>query len=854
MADKEKIVNLRVKADTKQAEKSLDGLNKTTTQSKKGVSGLSKGFAGMKQAILSAVPALNTFKTALVSTGVGAFAVVLGSLASLFVKAGKAGAAFSKELSTLKAVSGSTADEMEVLSDQAKSLGSSTQFTAMEVVKLQTELAKLGFTVSDIRNSTPAILDLAASLEVSLAESAEFAGSVVRSFGLDTKDTSRVVDVMALSTSSSALNFEALRESLKLVAPTSKATNVSLEETTSLLAVLADRGLKGSIAGTGLSKTFIELNKKGITLEQGFDKVKNSANPLNTAIDLVGVVAGKTFLTLAEGADDLGGLEQKFIDAEGAAKRMAEIKLDNLAGDTTKLSSAWEGLLLRIEDGDGILNKSARGSIKLVTGAINSFKEVLALASHQVSDLRTIIDNGLNGTLLVTKGVFQRVGATISIFANKAKLAISEIPIIGKAIDVEEAESNIKKYEEVLSNSNERVLDGIKKFAKIKETIETSNLRFLQGKLQKLTEENDIKEKQERDKKNKELSDEEKEEAEKARQRYKKEQEKLDKFKDKLKKDAEDNKAKTDEEKLALDRERRLKELEDIKVSEAEKRQSIIDINAYYDTLEDELKIQRKEEKDAKDAEDRELLLEQESERRALELEAAQFHADMKMQIEDQYISHLQGLSGVLSTLAGENEALATAALVLEKGAAIAGVVISTTRANQDIIAEASAQATRLSARGVADIAAGNAMLASGNPMGAGLMAAGGKELGAAGKAIAVGAKGVTMNKIGAGISIAGIMATAIKGGNKTAKNGKANDGSGGGANSGGGSISTTTRLSDFQQSSFNSAQNEAQQVTTQGQAVANAQSSQPTRAYVTSREIFSGNSLERNRVGEAGF
>ena len=840
MADKEKIVNLRVKADTKQAEKSLDGLNKTTTQSKKGVSGLSKGFAGMKQAILSAVPALNTFKTALVSTGVGAIALVLGSLASLFVKAGKAGAAFSKELSTLKAISGSTADEIEILSDQAKSLGSSTQFTAMEVVKLQTELAKLGFTVSDIQNSTPAILDLAASLEVSLAESAEFAGSVVRSFGLDTKDTSRVVDVMALSTSSSALNFEALRESLKLVAPTSKATNVSLEETTSLLAVLADRGLKGSIAGTGLSKTFIELNKKGITLEQGFDKVKNSANPLNTAIDLVGVVAGKTFLTLAEGADDLEGLEQKFIDAEGAAKRMAEIKLDNLAGDTVKLSSAWEGLLLRIEDGDGILNKLARGSIKFVTGAINSFKEALEFASHQVSDLRTIIDSGLNGALLVTKGVFQRVGATIGIFANKAKLAISEIPIIGKAIDVEEAESNIKKYEEVLSNSNKRVLDGIKKFAKIKETIETSNLRFLQGKLQKITKENDAKEKQELDKKNKELSEDEKAEAEKARERYKKEQEKLDKFKNKLKKDAEDNKAKTDEDKLALDRKRRLKELEDIKVSEAEKRQSIIDINAYYDTLEDELKIQRKNEQDAKDLENKE----KEKESKLEELELGKEFENLQFEEQREILRQRQAMLDEDTILSAEEK------LEMQKKYSEASAKVDEIELNQKIA----------NARAISSIASS-------------LSDALGKE-NAAGKALGVASALINTysgmaeiwgkksdmptvatslaQKIAGTATVAATGFAAVK--NIMSVNPKGETSAKGGGSRGGGTISTTTRLSDFQQSSFDSAGQQVSQGNAQAIQNANAQSNQPTRAYVTSREIFSGNSLERNRVGEAGF
>ena len=146
---------------------------------------------------------------------------------------------------------------------------------------------------------------------------------------------------------------------------------MSIEETTALLGVLADRGLKGSIAGTGLAKTFIMLNKKGISLADGMKKVRESADPLNTAIDMVGVVAGKTFLTLASGQEDIAGLEQSFINAEGAANKMAETKLDNLAGDTTKLASAWEGLLLSIEDGTGIISDMARGFIQFTTSIVN---------------------------------------------------------------------------------------------------------------------------------------------------------------------------------------------------------------------------------------------------------------------------------------------------------------------------------------------------------------------------------------------------------------------------------------------------------------------------------------------------
>ena len=368
-------VIIEIEAKTGKAGKELDSLKGKVSGVKKEAGatgkGLTSGFSGLKSSIASAVPMLGKLKTALISSGIGAVVVALGSMVALFKSANETGAKFQKSLSTLKAVASPTADELGVLSNQAKELGASTQFTAIQVVELQTELAKLGFTASDIANSTPAILDLASSLEVDLASASELAGSTIRSFGLDTKDTQRVVDVMALSTSSSALNFESLRESLKLVAPTSRATGVSIEKTSALLGVLANNGLKGSVAGTGLSKTFIELNKKGITLEEGMEKIKNSTNKLNTAIDLVGVVGAKSFLSLAESGEQINQLEKDFLGAEGSAKKMSEVRLDNLAGDTTKLGSAWEGFLLSIEDGEGIFNRITRGIVKSTTAILN---------------------------------------------------------------------------------------------------------------------------------------------------------------------------------------------------------------------------------------------------------------------------------------------------------------------------------------------------------------------------------------------------------------------------------------------------------------------------------------------------
>ena len=204
------------------------------------------------------IPALGGLTTAFAATGIGAIVIAIVALGAAFFGTIKKGAQFGKAVSALKGISGGTSEEIGILSQQAKDLGASTAFTATEVIKLQTELAKLGFVAGEIQQATPAILDLSASLDVDLASAAEFAGSVVRSFGLDAGETQRVVDVMAASATGSAQSFGSLVESFKLAAPTARALGVSVEETGALLGALANNGLKGSIAGTGLSKVFIQ--------------------------------------------------------------------------------------------------------------------------------------------------------------------------------------------------------------------------------------------------------------------------------------------------------------------------------------------------------------------------------------------------------------------------------------------------------------------------------------------------------------------------------------------------------------------------------------------------------------------
>tara|TARA_R110002020_G_scaffold170099_2_gene359467 strand:+ start:875 stop:3754 length:2880 start_codon:yes stop_codon:yes gene_type:complete len=278
---------------------------------------------------------------------------------------------FEQANANLASVLGTTSDKISSLTNDATRLGAATAFSATEVSKLQTEFAKLGFTESQILDATEATLSLAAATGSDLAEAAAIAGATLGGFGLEAKETQKVVDIMAKSFSSSALDIEKFKESMKIAAPAAKAVGVSVEETTALLGTLANAGISGSLAGTGLAKSFIQLNKAGLTLQDGLDKVANANNKLDEAVKLVGVNAAKSFLILAEGTETTKALKTGLENAGGAAKRMADTQLDTLEGKTKILNSAWEGLVLSLTAGDSAFNRIAKGIVEATTSILN---------------------------------------------------------------------------------------------------------------------------------------------------------------------------------------------------------------------------------------------------------------------------------------------------------------------------------------------------------------------------------------------------------------------------------------------------------------------------------------------------
>lgn len=318
--------------------------------------------------------AWNSAKGALLGY-VGVGAAIFGTIRVL-ADAARIFQDFEKGQSRLQAITRASTEDMKRLSDQAKQLGATTAFTASQVLELQTELAKLGFTTREIEAATEGILQLAAAADTDLANAASITAQTLNAFGLEAGDTQRLVDVMARSFTTSALDIEKFSASMSNAAPAAKAMGISVEETTASLGKLVDNGIVAEKAGTDLRMIYIQLATQGITWNQAQEKILNSQNKLATAVELFDVRAAGSALILAEQADAVADLTTELEGATGAAADMAQAQLDNLRGDQLILTSAWEGFVLSVEDGSGVISKATRDITQGFTNILNVLTEV----------------------------------------------------------------------------------------------------------------------------------------------------------------------------------------------------------------------------------------------------------------------------------------------------------------------------------------------------------------------------------------------------------------------------------------------------------------------------------------------
>jgi TP901 family phage tail tape measure protein len=339
---------------------------------------------------------------------------------------------FGQEMSTVKAITQATGAEFTALEDRARELGATTRFSATQAAEGMSFLARAGFETNEIMASVGDTLLLAQAGALDLGSAADIASNVLTGFRLQASQAGEVVDILAAAANSANTNVQQLGEAAKFVAPVAAGMNVSLAESAAAIGALSDAGLQASLAGTGLRRILSELespaeNTKKIFRQLGIsaDEVKVSQVGLTEALHVLaqagvdtglalqifGDRGGPAFEVLSSSIPKVEMLTEKFNDADGTARRMADVMDDNLRGAMLAVRSAVEAT---------IISFGKLGSESALTGAFRSLASII----------RTVADNmdEFVGVILTAAAAW----ATYTVAMNAA--ALSTVSIKGALI------------------------------------------------------------------------------------------------------------------------------------------------------------------------------------------------------------------------------------------------------------------------------------------------------------------------------------------------------------------------------------------------------------------------------------
>lgn len=283
---------------------------------------------------------------------------------------------FEETMSNVEALSQANTQEMAALSAQAKELGATTKFTAQEAGDAMGYMAMAGWDASDMLQGMDGVLQLAAASGEDLAMVSDIVTDSLSAFGLTAKDTAHFSDVLAAAATNSNTNVAIMGETFKMSASVAGALGYSIEDVAVAMGLMANSGVKGSIAGTALRNTFNGL-LEGVTLTgaafgeyeycavkadgtmkdfgatidelRGYFEQMTEAERVANAQAIAGQRGYNGLLAILNATDaDYVSLTNSINNCTGAAQRMADVKLDNLNGQLTLMDSAWDALRVTI--------------------------------------------------------------------------------------------------------------------------------------------------------------------------------------------------------------------------------------------------------------------------------------------------------------------------------------------------------------------------------------------------------------------------------------------------------------------------------------------------------------------------
>lgn len=315
------------------------------------------------------------------------------------------GMGFDRQMSSVQAVLGSTEgtmENMERLRTFALKQARDSIFTAEQTGQAYYYMGMAGWKTEQMMAGLPGIMALAAASGEDLGRVSDIVTDSITAFGLTADDVTGYVDVLAATVTNSNTDVQQLGNAFKYAGSVAGGLGADVDDVALSLGLMANAGVKSSQAGTSMRSMFTRLandtsdarktmEKLGTTIFDSEGNMRDWGDIITEAragwkgltqeqqAQYATTIAGQRgmtgFMAIMNATDEeFIKLERSIAEANGTAQEMADVKLDNLWGDTVRFNSALDILKVAIYDD---VKGPMRELVQYGTGALNRITTVI---------------------------------------------------------------------------------------------------------------------------------------------------------------------------------------------------------------------------------------------------------------------------------------------------------------------------------------------------------------------------------------------------------------------------------------------------------------------------------------------
>ena len=329
---------------------------------------------------------------------------------------------YGQALSDLSAITGATGAQLKSLDEAAQEMGRSTEYSASQAVEALKLMAsakpELLQTADGLTEATRSALTLAQAAGSTLPDATRTLALSLNQFGAGAQEADRYINVLAAGAKFGASEIADTAAAIKNGGVAAAQAGVGFETLNAAIQVLAEREIKGGEAGTALRNVILALEKgtdktlkpSVVGLSGALDNLSKKNLSTAQAVKLFGVENINAASVLVDNRSKLNALTLALTGTQ-TAHEQAAIRVNNLNGDIMGLTSAFEGMIIKIgQSSTGPL----RSGIQSVTDGINLLTDNFnAVASVALYTLIPVLSTKLTAGLRENISAWQQNQAAV---------------------------------------------------------------------------------------------------------------------------------------------------------------------------------------------------------------------------------------------------------------------------------------------------------------------------------------------------------------------------------------------------------------------------------------------------------